>query len=116
MTNSNTVPKQLTPFVKGDKRINRKGRPRIFDKLRELTLDMFSRPALDANGNQIVIEGKPVTMIEYVMWKMIRSKDPREVQYAVQVAYGKVPDHIQLTDGDNQPLIIKVVYDEEREE
>jgi hypothetical protein len=90
--------------------INKKGRPRSFDTLRGLTLDMFSRPAKDDNGSPIVIEGKPVTMIEFVIWKMIRSKDPHEIIYAVQVAYGKVPDKLELTGEDGGRIKIEA-YD-----
>jgi hypothetical protein len=84
-------------FKKGDPRINRNGRPRAFDKLRALTIDMFTKPALDSVGNKIYIENKPVTIIEYILWKMIHSKDPRDVRYALEIAYGKVPDKIDIT-------------------
>ena len=99
-------------FQERKHQINRKGRPRTFDALRAVTLDMFSRPALDGNGKAILIENKPATLIEVVMWKMIHSKDPREVQYAVQVAFGKVPDVQELTGKDGGPVTLTVVYDE----
>ena len=43
--NSGTVPKQLKPFVKGDPRINRKGRPKSFDALRSLAQEIAHEAA-----------------------------------------------------------------------
>lgn len=83
-------------FRKGDKRINRNGRPRSFDKLQALTVEMFNRPALDNNGNPVLIEDRPASVIEVVMWRMIHSKNMKEVQYAIEIAFGKVPDELKL--------------------
>ena len=106
VSNSNTVPKQLKPFVKGDPRINRKGRPKSFDALRELAQSIAHERITDVNGHG-------ATVAEMILRKWASSNNPQLQRAFIEVAYGKVPDKVELTGADNQPLVIRVVYDEE---
>ena len=99
----------LKPFVKGDPRINRKGKPRNFDAFRELAQSIANEKITEVNGHG-------ATVIEMILRKWASSSSPILQRGFVEIAYGKVPDKVELTGADNQPLIIKVVYDEEREE
>jgi len=79
-------------FVKGDPRINRKGRPRTFDQLRRLAISILSEPAKGADGQPIVIDGHIATNVEIILRTAMRS--PRFAQLLLEVAYGKVPDSL----------------------
>lgn len=83
-------------FHKGDPRINRKGRPKSFDKLRSLTLDMLTQPAYDLDERPVIIDGKHATNIEVIVYQCIRSRDWRRLQYILEVAYGKTPDTLDI--------------------
>jgi len=110
--NSSTVPKQLKPFVKGDPRINRKGRPKSFDGLRSLAQEIAHEAA--KQGNQpVVIDGHVVTVTEAIMRSWAISKDPRLQQKFIEVAYGQVPSVTRLEGQDGGPMVIKVVYENE---
>lgn len=85
------------PFVKGDPRINRKGRPKSFDELRALALSIGHEPALNKDGNPIVIDGHGVTITEAIMRQWATSKDARLQQAFIQYAYGKPPDKIEMS-------------------
>lgn len=106
MTNerSNTAQKQPgKPFTKGDPRINRKGRPKTFDKLRDLAQSIGHEVALGDDGEPLIINGQPVTATEAIlrMWSM--SGNPQLQIKFMEVAYGKVPDEVLLggkTDAD----------------
>jgi len=87
--------------------INKNGRPRSFDALRKMAQEMFIRPALDAGGEPVKIDGKPASIVEVVVWKMIHSKNPKEVELALQIAFGKVPDNMELNQ--KGEIIIKVI-------
>ena len=68
--NSGTVPKQLKPFVKGDPRINRKGRPKSFDALRSLAQEIAheaAKQSKEQGGGPVVIDGHVVTVTEAIM-------------------------------------------------
>lgn len=83
-------------FVKGDPRINRKGRPKTFDALRGLARQIAHEVAKAENGEPLTIDGQPVTAVEAIlrMWSM--SNNPALQMKFVEVAYGKVPDEILL--------------------
>ena len=63
-------------FVKGDPRINRKGRPKSFDALRALAQEIAHEEAI-SDGQPIIINGKIVTVTEAILRKWAASKDPR---------------------------------------
>ena len=108
---SNTTKKQPMPggatgkgFVKGDPRINRKGRPKTMDALKRLVLAELTKIATDASGKPIVIDGQEITNVQALITGSIHSKDWRRIEYVLNVAYGKVPDVHELTGKDGEPI------------
>ena len=98
---SNTAPKQRgKPFQKGDKRINRKGRPKSFDKLRELAQQIAFETAGD------------YTRIELILRSWSLSKDPRLQMAFVEYAYGKPPQRQEVTGAEGGAVkhVLEVVY------
>jgi hypothetical protein len=86
-------------FQKGDKRINRLGRPKSFDGLRELA-QQIAKETVDTKAGRL-------TVIEAIMRQWAQSKDPRLQMAFIQYAFGKVPDVIN-GDQEGGPLRIKV--------
>lgn len=68
----------LKPFVKGDPRINRKGRPKSFDQLRDLMQEIANEK----------IDGDSTRLYEIVL---AMSSDKRLMKDFLEFAYGKVP-------------------------
>ena len=87
----------LVPFVPGDPRINRKGRPKTIDAVRRL--------AQSIGSEEITSQGEVFTQIELILRDWVTSKTFEKQLAFVQYAYGKVPDHI-LTDGRDVSIII----------
>ena len=117
MTSSNTTPDQRQPggvtgkgFVKGDPRINRKGRPKSFDALRTLAQEISHEEAL-SGGQPLVVNGKIVTVAEAILRQLAQSKNPKERQLFLEIAYGKVPAPIELSGADGDPLRVIIEYD-----
>jgi hypothetical protein len=114
-TPSNTAPKQQKPppgkpFVKGDSRINRKGRPKTFDAFRALSLDVLAEPAKGADGQPIIIDGHVATNVEMIVRSWM--KDGKRQQALIEAAFGKVPQQVDVTSG-GESLATKLT-DEER--
>lgn len=88
-------------FVKGDPRINRKGRPRSFAALRKLAI-------------KIATEGTPedVTTIEKILRDWSKSRVPSDRYRFVETAYGKIPDQLDITTGGDK-IIVRLVKDED---
>ena len=98
------------PFVKGDPRINRKGRPRNLDGLRELAQQIAHEPA-QVDGKPLVIDGHVVTVGEAILRQWAMSKDPRKQISFVEYAFGKVPQKNEVTGGDGGgPLRVVIEY------
>lgn len=91
------VPPQLTPFVPGDPRINRKGRPKNIDAVRKLAQSIAEEETTD--------HGAVFTQIEAILRDWSRSKSFEKQLAFVQYAYGKVPDQI-LSDARDLAIIV----------
>jgi len=103
MTGSNTtensekrVRGKGKPFKKGDPRINRKGRPKSFDALRALS-QQIAHEVAQFNKQDIVINGRKVTVTEMILRSWAQSKNPKLQQAFIEIAFGKVPDKVELT-------------------
>lgn len=81
--NSSTVPKQLKPFVKGDARINRRGRPKSFEQLRKSILVFLAEQADDASGTRLD-----------VILRELAANDPKVL---LEYGFGKVPAAVAVT-------------------
>lgn len=100
------------PFEGGpgkDPRINRNGRPRTMDALKKFTLAMLHEKAFTGDGKPIIIDGHHATNIEVVMRSMISSKDWRQREKALEIAYGKVPQAVEVSGADGGPVVIRWV-------
>ena len=94
-------PQNLKPFVKGDKRINRKGRPKSFDALRKLAQQIAAEDLQSTDGDV-------VTRIEALLRVMSSSKNPADRALFLAYAFGKPKDELDLTTG-GEPLTIRIV-------
>lgn len=111
MSGTNTAKNSATgrPFTKGDPRINRKGRPKSFDALRELARQISHEEA-QSGGQPIVINGHTVTVAEAMLRQLAQSKNPKDRQLFIEIAYGKVPNPVELSGKDGGPLNIQMTW------
>lgn len=72
-------------FVKGDKRINRKGRPKDFASLRVLAQQIAHEEVTQSGGDAR-------TVTELILRKWAGSNDARLQMAFVEYAFGKVPN------------------------
>lgn len=103
-------------FVKGDPRINRKGRPvRGMDELKREWQDVWSEIMYDGNGNPIIDEvtGKKLTRLKARMRIATSSRNTQEFRTALEYAYGKPKEEIDLSNSDGS-LTTPPLPDEER--
>jgi hypothetical protein len=90
MADSNTGenrPPNKGQFKTGDPRINRKGRPKSFDALRELAQQIANEPIISADGQT------KMSRVEMVMRSWALSKNYQLQRAFIEIAYGKVPDN-----------------------
>lgn len=92
-------------FEKGDKRINRDGRPKNSTDLSALVRRIAHEPALKKNGSPVIgQDGKPVTKIEAILLQW--AQDPKHQADFVDRGFGKVPQQQQHTGEDGGPIRI----------
>ncbi len=92
-------------FVKGDKRINRDGRPTNADSLAALTRRIAHEVATKKDGSPVIgPDGKPMTVIEAVLRQW--AQDPKHQADFVDRGFGKVPQQQQHTGEDGGPIRI----------
>jgi hypothetical protein len=97
-------------FVKGDPRCWRKGRPKSFDALRELALEIAHEVA-QSKGEPVIINGHKATVSELILRKWAMSPDARLQQAFVEVAFGKVPDNIHVSGRGGGPIAVSAHVD-----
>ena len=97
-------------FKKGDPRINRKGRPKTFDALRELAQQIAHEEAL-SGGQPVVINGHVVTVAEAIMRKWAASQNYQLQRAFIEVAFGKVPDALDLTSKGEKVQFVNIGVD-----
>jgi hypothetical protein len=89
---------KATQFAKGyDPRRNLKGRPKSFDQLRALAQDIAEQIATKADGTPLKWNGQEITFAEFVLLSWVTDK--KYLEKFVDVAYGKVPQAVDVTSG-----------------
>ena len=97
--------KNLKPFVKGDIRINRKGRIDNFAKFRKLALKIGNEPLTDSE--EIIFSD--------LLRKMAKSKNPADRALYLAYAVGKPREEVDVTSaGQAIATIIKIGIDPDR--
>lgn len=86
---SNTGSNRPGTFTKGDRRINRKGRPKSFDALRALAQQI-------AREEVQMTDGTYMSRAELILRGWTVEKNPMMQKGFLEIAYGKVPDKIEL--------------------
>jgi len=95
-------------FDKRPAAINRKGRPKSFDALRELAQQIAHETVKDKAGEPVVVEGHAATVTEIILRKWAASNDPRLQMAFVEVAYGKEATKLQFGGPDGGPIVIEI--------
>lgn len=106
MANPSPDTSGLKPFIPGDKRINRKGRPRSFDQLRKLAVKIAGETIPAPNGEDI-------TRIEAMLRVLTSSKAPADRALFLAYAYGKPRESLDVTSGGEKLTFIINRKDEE---
>ena len=94
----------LKPYQPGDARINRRGRPRKYDAIAQLAKEIGYEPV------DIRKDGLAMSRAEAILRDWFSSKNFQKQLAAMQYAFGKVPDKIQLND---ERSVIIVEWEEE---
>ena len=85
------------PFVKGDKRINRGGRPKSFDALRKLAQKIAGE----------LPEESDVTRVTEMLIEMSKSKNPSDRALFLAYAFGKPKEELDIKNSGETKVIIE---------
>jgi len=96
-------------FVKGDPRINRKGRPKSFDALRTLAQQVAHEAAL-VGGEPLVLDGHVVSVAEAILRQWAQSRNWQLQRQFMEVAFGKTPETLHVSGADGNALKVIVEY------
>ena len=92
-------PRPSASFKPGDKRINRKGRPKTLDALRTLAQQIAHKELAQKDGSTI-------TVAEAILTGWAASNEPALQIKFVEYAWGKVPQPVeQKTDGKLEVIV-----------
>jgi len=86
--------------VKGDRRINRAGRPRSFDQLRSLALQIAAEKVIAPDGSVL-------TRAEQLLRSWAKSEVPALQLAFAAYCWGKVPDKIEGVQFPNTTLLVR---------
>jgi hypothetical protein len=108
MTSDSNTPKNTRrhgglPFTKGDTRINRKGRPKNFDALRALVLEVGNEVISSKDGSV------QTTRIQGIVRDWLTSNNFQKQKAILEIAYGKVPDKVEVSGADGAPVVVQVI-------
>ena len=96
MTEDTKKPWQFQKGAGKDPRINRKGRPKSFDALRKLALQISHELVREESGEPMVIDAHYVTNAELILRRWANSREPQLQKGFVEIAFGKVPDELKV--------------------
>lgn len=105
--NEKGTPGNLKPFVKGDPRINRKGRPKDFDGLRKLAKSIAHEGALTKNQEPLIINGDQQTVLQAMLRSWVKGSPAQQMKF-VAIAFGEVPTETKHTGDKDNPVVISV--------
>jgi len=97
-------PNPANQFVKNDPRINRKGRPKSFDSLRKLAVQIAGEQAGETE----------LTRVQLMLKAMASSKNPRDRELFLAYAYGKPKEQVDIT-SDGKAITFFIERDDEQE-
>ena len=104
---SNDQKRGLKPFVSGDRRINRHGRPKGFDQMRKLAQSIAHETVRDGRG-------KSMTVCEALLRSWAKSKEPMLQKLFAEYAFGPPPTKIETSGLESKPVLV-LHYSHERE-
>ena len=103
----NSQRRGLRPFVKGDSRINRRGRPAGFDEMRRLAIQLACETVTDNRGRRM-------TCAEAILRNWVHSKEPQSQILFLQYAFGPVPPTKVETNALEPKTVLRLHFPPER--
>jgi hypothetical protein len=96
----------LKPFTRGDSRINRTGRPKGFDEMRKVAIQLACETVTLSNGRR-------VSCAEAILRSWLTSPEPTLQKLFLLYCFGPVPENkVEATDLENRsPIILRLNYE-----